>query len=218
VLAVTVVALDGLLLAGNLLHVRADDRGAADGSFFADHAWAGNRDGSYIELFGHLQLALAIVGLLVLWLRTRAPVYGVWALVFGTLIADDFLRLHERGGAALARTLRLPEAGGLRPQDLGEPGIWLIFGLVLGPALLLAHLRAQGTARRHSWALIYLVLALVVIALVLDLSHYVAVEWFPTAVGRALTFAETAAELGVMTLMLLAVHRMAWPSTGLRRR
>jgi len=208
VLAVPLLAVDAMLLAAYVIHVVGIEVGAP---VLASTAWNGNLDGSYVELFGHLQLILVVVALLVIFNRRRTAVYGVWALVFCTLVADDFLRLHERGGHALVRGLSLPAAGGLRPQDLGELTVWAVGAVILGPALLAAHLLATATARRHSSTLTALVLALAAFVVIMDMLHQATDHRLPVAVGRALTLTETAGELIVMTLMLLAAYRMTPP-------
>ena len=213
VLGVSLALVNVFLLGADLIRLRAARSGRPLG-LFADSRWAGSLDGSYSELAGHGVLLVAAVLLVLVWRERRAAVYGVWALVLGVIVADDFLLLHERLGGMLVREFGLPAIAGLRPQDLGELLVWAVPMAVLGAALLVAHLRARGLVRRHSWTLIALMAALVGFAVVVDMAPFVLSPWLSAGMRTVLTRTETTGELGVMTLVLIAAHHMTRSRTA----
>ncbi|WP_430785339.1 hypothetical protein [Actinoplanes sp. G11-F43] len=201
ILAVSLALVNVFLLVANVVKIRAKGH-------FTDRRWAGHLDGSYSELLGHVTLLAAAVVLIIIWRERHSTAHGVWALVLGFLVADDFLLLHEHFGGLLARTVGLPSVIGLRPQDLGELLAWAGPMAVLGSAVLITHVRARGFARRHSWTLLALMAALAGFAVVVDMAPFVLKPWLSTREYVALTLTETAGELGVMTLFLIAAQHM----------
>lgn len=204
----TLVVLDGLLLLASVIHFFAKRAAGPGDPIFVNSVWNGGSDASYIEMLGHIQLVAAVVMLFFLWSGNRVTVYLAWALVFSVLVADDLLRLHERGGVALVGSIGLPSIAGLRAQDLGELVIWAMIAAPLGVLLVMAHFRARRTDRSNSSILFLSVVLLAVFAVVLDMIDSAVGDFVPGAVKSLLTFTETAGELGVMSLMLLLVQRM----------
>ncbi len=197
---------DVLLLAGNALHVEALAAESAE-SPFAAAEWNGDRDHSYIEYFGHVQGLFAVGVLGAVWWHRQAGIHVVWALTLLVMVADDYLQVHERVGGWLVAAWDLPSVWGLRPQDLGELAVWAGFAVVLGPALVIAHLRAKGNDRRGSWLLAGVVVVLAGFAVVLDMVAVAVKESISGAALATLTATETAGELVAMTLfVVVAAH------------
>lgn len=208
------ITLDVLVMAGNVVHLKVNEPQERHDPIFSAPAWNGDLDGSYPEFLGYLQLIAAIVVLVTLCRHRRTLLYAAWALVLTAVVADDLLRLHERIGATLARGLDLPAVGGLRAQDLGELGVWAAGAALLAPLLLVAHLRAPAADRRNSLLLLVLFVLLFGFAAGLDLVHVAVLPYVSTGTMRVLTLTETAGELAVMSLMLVAVARMAMRPPG----
>lgn len=105
-------------------------------------------DGGPAEILQYAKLFCAAVaaGLLARW--TRQPVYAVLALLFGGLLLDDALMLHEHWGARLAAAGALPSVAGLRPSDLGEVAFLAAWVGPLALAGVLTYRRSSGPARR----------------------------------------------------------------------
>lgn len=206
-LAVILLVLGLLFLLGNIMHLATNDPDERSGQF-STPLWNGDRDGSYIEMFGHTQLLGGVIMLIFLTGATRSFSYVAWAAVLLTLVADDFLMIHERWGARLVQDHGLPAVGGLRPQDLGELLVWVCLAVVLGVLLVVTYVIASRSDRRNSLVLLGWIGVLAVFAVVVDLLHIVVEPHVPHTVTLALTLTETAGELIGMSLIVLAVHRM----------
>lgn len=207
-MALVLLVLDGLYLLGNVLHLASNDPDESPTSFSAVQ-WNGDYDGSYIEMFGHTQLVAGAIVLAVLAVSRRSYAFSVWTVILVTLVIDDFFQVHERVGATLVRSLSLPAVAGLRPQDLGELLVWGVLGLVLGGALLVVYVAGRKSERRDSRVLFGWVCVLALFAVVIDQIHIMVEPHVPHAVALALTLTETAGELIGMTLIVLAIHRIA---------
>lgn len=158
---------------------------------------------------------LCVVFLLLAWRAVRQPVLLGLAAIFLAILLDDSLQLHERLGTTLALAWELPEAWGLRPDDLGELVVWALFG---GSCLVvfLAGYRASAAAWRRTGEVFLLgFLALAACGIALDMLH---VMTFPLAAageaGRVLKFAVGLAEDGgemivasLITAYAHALHR-----------
>ena len=202
VVAIVVLAIDVLLLTANAaLNTYAVP-------FFRNAMWDGDLDGSLIELFGYLQLAAASLALLGLWVRRRIGVYGAWALIFAVLVVDDWLMIHEYGGAQLIGLFHIQPAAGLHPQDIAEILVWVILASVLGVLLLIAYERAPRVGRRDSNILFGLVALLSVFTVGLDLVDSVVDLTTSDLMRDSFTLTETSGELLVMSFMLVTVLRM----------
>lgn len=71
--------------------------------------------------------------------------YVAWSAIFGYILLDDFLMLHERLGEVIVQTWQIGDAFGLRGQDFAELFIFGIAGLLLLPPL--AHSLYTGDRR-----------------------------------------------------------------------
>lgn len=89
-----------------------------------------SRDNGYAESFQYLKLA-AIIGLLCFCaIIKKSAAIGGWAVVFGILLFDDKVSIHERGGAKLAEWLSFEPMFNLRANDFGELMIFATWGII----------------------------------------------------------------------------------------
>lgn len=127
-----------LFLVGGLLVVVSI--GLDSVRYFADldvtTAFFLSQDGSIAEYYGYFVSATSAVLLFAAFLETRVRALLFVSLVYGFVVLDDSLQYHERLGGALASSVELSDAGGLRAQDLGELLAWAIAALVLVPLLI----------------------------------------------------------------------------------
>lgn len=209
VLLAALLAVDLLLLVGNLLHLRVNEPHEPVDPVFSRSVWNGSLDGSHVEMAGHGQLAVAAALLIGAGVVRRSAVPAAWGGFLVAVVADDVLRLHERLGAVVVRRLDLEPVAGLRAADQGELAVWAVGAAGLLPGLLLCHRRCEGADRRLSAALFRLLAALAVFAVLLDMAHIALAPSHQSAPDVVLTLAETTGELGVMTAMLLIVVRAA---------
>src|SRR5688572_20266475 len=109
------------------------------GSSYLYHLGA---DGGYAEMFQYLKTYWIVIMLGALCSRTREPVYAAWMLLYGYLLCDDALRIHERAGGAIAAALSYQPALGLRAQDFGELSVSGVAGFVFLVSISTMYLRA----------------------------------------------------------------------------
>lgn len=99
------------------------------------------------ESFNYLELLW--IALLLIWFsrRQRRPAVLAWAVLFGYLLVDDLLKLHEPTGEGVVSLLNDdPDrylVGGLRTQDLGE--ITIITAAVLPVLVVLVRNYRRGS-------------------------------------------------------------------------
>lgn len=204
---------DAVLITASVLHrVVAEDDPLG---FLTLGRWNGNRDGTFAELWGGLQLVTAACALLLLAVLLRrssrpsraSTVYIAWAAILATIAADDYFMIHERVGEFLVRTLDLSGVLGLRGQDLGELLVWSIFAAALGALVLGAHLRSPWRARRDSLVFLALTVFLAAFGVVLDMVNIALHDVVGDGALTVTTHLETGGELVAMTFLLLwSVH------------
>lgn len=156
---------------------------AADGAFMllylvhasrlaaGDPRFSLEEDRGFAEVFQYVKLFWTAALLAALLLRTRILAYAPWSLLFGYLMLDDSVQIHERLGEWVATRFGFGAAMGLRPQDFGE---WTVSAAVLCGFLVLlgaAYARARPAAMRVSAPLFGLLLALVVVGVAFDALH-----------------------------------------------
>ena len=134
-------------------------------------AWRLDLDGGWGERWGYVKEAAIAVALLVVYRRSRQPIYAAWAAVFAYVLADDALMLHERGGKALARLFDFQPMFGLRFNDWGELLVSAVAGSLLLAVSWLAFQRSDATARWDSKILLGLFVVLVFFGVVVDMAH-----------------------------------------------
>lgn len=125
------------------------------------------------ESFNYLELLW--IALLLIWFsrRQRRPAVLAWAVLFGYLLVDDLLKLHEPTGEGVVSLLNDdPDrylVGGLRTQDLGE--ITIITAAVLPVLVVLVRNYRRGSepARRIDRRLTQFLLVFATFAIGVDL-------------------------------------------------
>jgi heme A synthase len=115
-----------------LVHFRLTRDPLYNGFFQDSRRWGLGIDGSFPELFGYLKTGVAALLLSLLFAQKRALTYFAWGLTLVFILLDDALELHERLGAALVESARLPTLVGVRPELYAEAVLWL----AVAPALL----------------------------------------------------------------------------------
>ena len=141
--------------------------------------------------------------------RGGAAWCAAWAGVFGLLLADDALSLHEAADRRLADLLGLRPAFGLRAGDFAE----LLFAAAAGTAALTvawaAALAAGPRGRRLSGRLLALLGALALFGVGLDVLHSAARPW--PAAFALLGLAEDGGEMAVVSLTVAFLFGLTGP-------
>lgn len=214
-----ILGLDCSLLAANALHhiwVGEATTGTWWAVFSPDRPWNGEGDGSFIELFGHLQLGVASLILMFFAFRKSGMyIMGAWGCVFILLVADDYLRLHERAGQIFIVELPIWNSAGLNVALARELGAWVAAALLLGFGLVLTSQASSPQARRSSrqlWS-----------AAMLLGFFVVGFEFVDAVFGHRLkndehvlmVFIKTTGKLLAMTLVLMRVLKLSIESPDL---
>jgi hypothetical protein len=127
------------------------------------------RDGGYPELYQYIKELWIVVLLLSIYLRTRVGGYLAWSLLFGYLLFDDALQIHERLGGYLAAELQFSPFLILRAEDIGELAVSALAGGVLLTLIAWFYGRGPTPLKRSTRHLLLLVLILVFFGVVVDM-------------------------------------------------
>lgn len=219
------MVVDALLLIAHVLHRSAfvlDPDGSWFRIFRSGALWNGGVDGSFLELFGLMQLGAA--ALMLLGRGAHEPehrVFAAWGGVFLLLLADDLFRLHERVGARLAldRLVHSLDAGTAR--ELGGLAFWAVSGLLLVGGLIRLHRGSVAAARSESSALLVTVLPFVLVAAAYVLSGVVRPGLVDGTHGEAIALVRITVKVLTMTVILDRAIRIfgshLWPMQRVSR-
>ncbi|WP_200246113.1 hypothetical protein [Lamprobacter modestohalophilus] len=133
-------------------------------------------DLGYAEVYQYIKEYWIVLLLLTLAIGRGRFIYFAWSLLFAYLLFDDSLQIHERLGGYVADALQFLPILQLRPQDLGELVVSLLFGTLLFGTIGIAYLHADHIARQASKHLFALVLLLAFFGVVVDMLH-IAIRW-----------------------------------------
>jgi hypothetical protein len=161
------------------------------------------QDRGYAEYFQYTKLYWLILLSAALAVRRRALIYLAWLAVFGYLLVDDAFSVHEQSGAALANSLELTPALGLRAADFGELLVMAIAASAMAALLALGYWRSAA-AGRAPVRLLALLAGFAAAAVPVDMVHSV---FRDAPLGDVLAVIEDGGEMLVVSLMLWVVAR-----------
>ena len=149
------------------------------------------------ELLNYGKWTMVVGASWVLWRRAREPMVLALGAVFGLILADDSLRLHEQLGSVLSNGW--DGWLGIRAQDYGEMAVWALMGLPVLAALGLGFLRSSRAYRALGLLQLVLLGGLVFVAVVADVvaSNLYGLDdgWLFRRAIRALTLLEDGGEM-----------------------
>ncbi len=197
---------DVLFMALHWLHVHT--------GLLTSELWSIGYDRGFGEMFQYLKYGAIVLALAYSFHRTRLPVLLMWIGVFGFLLLDDSMRIHERFGLGMTAWAHLPDFGGLRGRDFGELIYAAIGAVVLTPVLVLTYMRSSPMARAISADLLLLLIMLLVFAVGGDTIHRLLTN---TMFDTLAALVEDGGEMLVLSLTCCYVqtlrHRSAAPCT-----
>ncbi|MFC4312570.1 hypothetical protein ACFPN2_26035 [Steroidobacter flavus] len=173
--------------------------------------WSIARDRGYGEMFQYLKYAGIMFALSQLFRKTRLPVLLLWIGVYGFLLLDDSMRIHERIGLDLVAWAHIADFGGLRGRDWGELIYATIGGAFLTPVLVVAYIRSSSMARAISINMGILLAALLMFAIGGDAIHRLLST---TAFDAMATIVEDGGEMLALSLTCFYVARYADGASG----
>jgi hypothetical protein len=183
------------------LHLLAVVSGRPDGGRLSVSA-----DRGFAETFQYVK-EYWICGLLVMAaIRLRQLVFAAWAAVFGYLLVDDVVGLHELLGSRLVTLFELSPVLGVRAQDIGELLASMTMACILAGPLAAGHLRASCSVQRESWMLVQMVAALAIVGVGIDVIHEM-IRW--SAWYHLVSIIEDGGEMVVMSFIMAWSFAMA---------
>jgi hypothetical protein len=134
--------------------------------------------------------------------RTRQVPYLFWSLIFGYIMLDDAMAIHEKAGNLIRLGLTIPAQFGLRGADFGE---LIFYALLMGSLLLLLigfYYFGTASFRRDSIYLSGLLCLFALFAGIVDVLHMFVRE---TDFFRFLDVVEDGGEMIVMSVIVWSV-------------
>lgn len=193
-----------LLLTGDMvyfgLHFSAWMAGASNELMFIDV------DRGFAEFFQYIKFLYIVVLILLCAVSQRSWQIALWAPVFGFLLLDDSLQLHERFGEMLVDTLGLPSVLGLRAQDAGELLVVGAFGVALLIPLLVGYLKGTPLSKAVYVIFFALVVILGIVGVGLDMLHEIVSHFY--AGPDFMSALEDGGEMLVVSLMAAFAIRL----------
>lgn len=167
-----------------------------------DPVWNLGVERSYSECFQYFKHAgiVASMGLLAFWARSR--LYAAFSFLFGCVLLDDSLALHEKFGDRLALALDTGE-------NVGELIVLAGMGLIAVLPILYAYLKTSNLKEKSfSFDIVKLLVVFVVSASVLDFIDseiYFSTRFFRYLFGTLEDFGEHVAISFILTIAVGAV-------------
>lgn len=128
-------------------------------------------DRGFPEIYQYVKFLWIILLLIYLIKATRSGGFIAWALVFTYFLGDDAFRIHERGGAIIAKRLRFHPPFNLRLQDFGEIAVSLIAAGLLLLIMILSLYTSTHTFRKITKDLLLFVFAIAFFGVFIDMIH-----------------------------------------------
>ena len=164
------------------------------------------QDGGIPEIFNYFKLCFASVVLILIYRRSRIPIYLILALIFTYALLDDAFTLHETLSLDLVEALALPD---MWKQGLYAQFLYFAIVAILSASMLLGGwIDASPTHRRLSLAMLASLCALAFFAVFVDFVHSLVNDsWRFT--DKALGLVEDGGEMLVVTwscCVALSIH------------
>jgi len=130
-------------------------------------------DGGWPEWFSYAKTVLLILLVGRLALSTRQLIYFSLVVVFGIVLIDDSLEIHETFGKRLVGILDLHPMLGVRARDVGEVITWALLGAITFPLVLAGLVWSKRTHVANGLALLLPFWALLFFAIVVDQAFHI---------------------------------------------
>jgi hypothetical protein len=159
------------------------------------------RDRGYPEFYQYVKEFWIIVLLLSICVRTGAVGYIAWVMLFGYLLCDDALQVHERFGRYIATRLYFVPLLGLRARDFGELAVSAMSGALLLTLLAWFYVRGSDTFKQSTKHLLLLLLTVAFFGIFVDMLH-VALKVMGRKVNLLLGVVEDGGEMIAMSFVV----------------
>lgn len=153
---------------------------------------------SYSEFFQYTKFLWITFLFLMLTVKMRRWIYGIFSVLFLFFLIDDSFEFHENYGAFIADFLHFQPVFGLRARDLGELTVVAFFGVLFLAALGAAYALSREEDRRVANNVVVLVILLGIFGVFFDMVE-VAVE--NAGISRILRVLEEGGEMIVTSFI-----------------
>jgi hypothetical protein len=138
-------------------------------SIFKKSAFSLDADFGVAESFQYVKELWIIVLMTRAFIRRFEPFYLSWALLFGCMLLDDMLLIHERFGETVTHYFGYEPALHLRAQDFGELTIYAVFGFLILAVIAVSYFRSPIERRRICKNLALMIAALALFGVIFDM-------------------------------------------------
>jgi len=172
-LLLLLLSIDTIFIILHIIHTYTDYLGNSNFSI--------QEDRGYAEIFQYIKECS--IGLLLLYLaiKRRNLLYLSWSALFGYVLLDDFLKIHERAGVRASVYFNFSPMLGLRPRDFGELVVFAFFFLLFFLAIGVTYSLSDSDDKRTCRHLFLLFLTLVFFGGAVDMIQQMVRPsvWFP---------------------------------------
>lgn len=204
-LLVSLLTLDVILISLHFLH-RLAFRGILHSAILSNTIFSMSEEAKLPDLFQYLK-QLAIVLLLLLYaVRRKQRVFVAWAAIFGYLLIDDVIQIHEGIGFALQNYV--PQIATINPADVAQSGFLILLSIVLFGISLLIIWQTRGENR---WVSIHLMILLAVAAffgVLVDIVQGMVMNIF--GISGTVKIVEDGGEMLIISIILWYVYRLTF--------
>jgi len=168
--------------------------------FLLNSNWSIENDNSYAEMFQYAKESIIATMFFLLFVRKQYVICLAFGLVFGYLLLDDALQLHERLGILTAIYFDYFPILGVQAADLGEITISAVAAFFLLSFVGISHYLSDNFLRKVSRNTFLLLIALGIFGIVIDMIHLAMSQcryW-----NRILGTVEDGGEMLIMTIIV----------------
>ncbi len=203
---VALLTLDVILIGLHFLH-RLAYRGILESAFLSNTIFSMSEEAKLPDLYQYLK-QLAIVLLLVYVARNKNRIFIIWAAIFGYLLIDDVVQIHETIGHVLGKIMPQIGIGIIDPSEVAQEGFLILLALVLFGVSLLVIWRSQGEARQISIYLMALLALAAFFGVGVDIIQSFVMDIF--GISGIVKIVEDGGEMLIISIILWYVYRLTF--------
>ncbi|MCB9419709.1 MAG: hypothetical protein H6667_07890 [Ardenticatenaceae bacterium] len=211
VVLVSLLALDLILIGFHILH-RLTFRGILQSSLFSNPIFSMSEEAKLPDLFQYLK-QLAIVLILLYEAKHEHRIYVIWAAIFGYLLIDDVVQIHERIGNTFQN--RLPPIASLQPSEVAQSGFLVLLAFIMFGISLLVIRRTQGNNHLASIHLTILLAVAAFFGVLVDFVQGIVMNLF--GISGVIKVVEDGGEMLIMSVILWYVYRLSFETIPFSR-
>src|SRR5699024_2037905 len=183
--------------------------------YAGDYRYSLGADRGYAEVYGYIKLFWIILIFSWLTFQKYQPIYIVGVLLFGYLLLDDSVKIHETVGEHIVEWVGFTPAFGLRAKDFGELAVSASAGLFFLITGWMAYRHSNATARSVGLCLLAGIAGLAFFGVGADILHQLFGDLLPW-IHTSLVILEAGGELLVISILCWFSYSLARQELSLR--